>query len=352
VIRIGIIGCNYGRQVHLPAFRLDSRCSIVALAGSDAARTTGLARASDIPLAFGDWRALVENPGVDAVTIGTPPGLQPSIAVRALNLGKAVFAEKPMAADVAGAEAMLKAASSSRRANVIDFNFSAIPVWQRAKELLDQGAIGRLRHVAVSWHVENETTRLRLKNWKSSGDLGGGALGNFVSHCLHYVEWMCGPIQRLSAHLSGPPDAADLETNAMIGIALRSGAAGSIMMSCASYSGSGHRTEFYGEDGALSLINPTRDYMRGFELRLARRPEDFSLIEVDDPLDGRFPEDGRIAPVARLARRFLNAIEGGPRASPGFAEGLRVQVLLDAARISNRRGSWVDVSKDISGLYK
>jgi len=270
--------------------------------------------------------------------------LQPSIAVRALNLGKAVFAEKPMAADVAGAEAMLKAASSSGRANVIDFNFSAIPVWQRAKELLDQGVIGRLRHVAVSWHVENQTTRLRLKNWKSSGDLGGGALGNFVSHCFHYLEWMCGPIQRLSAHLSGPPNAADLETNATISLALQSGAAGSIVMSCASYNGSGHRVEFYGEDGTLSLINPTWDYMRGFALRLAHRPEDLSLIEVDDPLDRRFPEDGRIAPVARLACRFLDAIEGGRQAAPGFTEGFRVQVLLDAARTSHKNGSWVDIS--------
>jgi predicted dehydrogenase len=352
VIRIGIIGCNYGRQVHLPAFRQDSRCSVMALAGSDAARTADIARASDIPHAFGDWRALVESPDVDAITIATPPELQPSIAVRALGLGKAVFAEKPMAADVVGAEAMVKAATSSGRANAIDFNFSAIPAWQKAKELLDQGAIGRLRHVAVSWHVENQTTRMRLKNWKSSGNLGGGALGNFVSHSFHYLEWLYGPIQRLSAHLSGPPDAADFETNAAISMVLQSGAAGSIVMSGASYNGSGHRVEFYGEDGTLSLINATRDYMRGFELRLARRPEDLSLIEVDDPLDRRFPEDGRIAPVARLSRRFLDAIEEGEQATPGFAEGLRVQVLLDAARASNRSGSWVDVSQTISGSYK
>ena len=146
MIRIGIIGCNYGRQVHLLAFRLDSRCSVVALAGSEAARTAELARASDIPLAFGDWRALVENPEVDAITISTPPALQPSIAVHALGLGKPVFAEKPMAAEFAGAEAMVKAAASSKQANMIDFNFSAIPAWQKAKELLDQGAIGRLRH--------------------------------------------------------------------------------------------------------------------------------------------------------------------------------------------------------------
>jgi predicted dehydrogenase len=352
MIRVGIIGCNYGRNVHLPAFRCDRRCSVMALAGSDAARTQSLAHQSDIVLAFGDWRKLVEHPDVDAVTISIPPELQPSIAVRALSLGKPVFAEKPMAADLAGADAMLDAALSSGRANAIGFNFSAIPVWQKAKELLDEGAIGRLRHVGVNWHVENYVTRMRVRNWKSDGRLGGGALGNFVSHSFHYLEWMCGPIVRLSAHLSGLPGEGDLETNAIVGLALQSGAAGSIVMSSASYNGSGHRVEFYGEDGTLSLVNSTRDYMRGFELRLARRPLDFSSIEVDDPLDRNFPEDGRIAPVARLAARFLDAIESRTQSAPGFAEGRRVQVLLDAARSSDKSGGWVDIKPENSELQR
>jgi predicted dehydrogenase len=352
VIRIGIIGCNYGGNVHLPAFRHDLRCSVVALAGSDAARTQGLAKESGIALAFGDWRKLVEHPDVDAVTISIPPELQPSVAVYALSLSKPVFAEKPMAADLAGADAMVGAALSSRRANMIDFNFTAIPAWLKAKELLDEGAIGRLRHVAVNWHVENFVTLMRVRNWKSSGTLGGGVLGNFVSHCLHYLEWMCGPIDRLSAHLSGLPGEGDLETNTIVSMNLQSGAVGSIVMSCASYNGSGHRVEFYGEDGTLSLINPTRDHMRGFELRLARRPSDASSIDVDDPLDRDFTEDGRIAPVARLAARFLDAIESGTEAAPGFAEGRRVQVLLDAARSSDKSGGWVDVRSEHSGTQR
>jgi predicted dehydrogenase len=316
---------------------------VVALAGSDTARAERIAVASGIPLAFGDWMKLVEHPDVDAVTIGAPPELQPSIAIHALGLGKPVFAEKPMAADLAGADAMLDAALSSGRANMVDFNFSVIPVWQKAKVLLDQGAIGPLRHVAINWHVENYVTRMRIKNWKSLGAHGGGALGNFVCHSFHYLEWMCGPIVRLSAHLSGPPSDGDLETNAMIGLKLRSDVVGSIVMSCASYNGSGHRVEFYGEEGSLSLINPTIDHMRGFQLRLARRPLDLSLIDVDDQLDPDFPEDGRIAPVARLASRFLDAIESEKQAVPGFAEGRRVQALLEAARSSNKNGSWVEV---------
>jgi predicted dehydrogenase len=347
LIRIGIIGCNYGHTVHLPAFRLDPRCEVVALAGTDSARAAELARAADIPLAFGNWTELVEHPSVDAVTIATPPALQPEIALRALELGKPVFAEKPMAADLAGAKAMARAAAASGQATMVDFNFSAIPSWRSAKTLLDQSAIGRLRHVAVNWNVENQATRMRLKNWKAQGEHGGGALGNFVSHSFHYLEWLCGPICGLSARLSGLPDAPAMETHASINLAFGSGAAGSLTMSSASYLGSGHRLEFYGEDGSLTLINTTTDYMRGFELRLVRRPAtELALIAVDDPVDRSFPADGRIAPVSRLAADFLDAIAHAKPAWPGFAEGFRVQGLLDAARRAHNAGHWFDIGSD------
>ena len=342
MIRIGIVGCNYGRLVHLPAFRLDPRCTVVALAGSDAMRTAELAAAAGIPLAFGCWEDLVAHRDVDAVTIAAPPRLQPQIALRALALGKPVFAEKPIAACLADAEAM--AAAAGDLATMVDFNFSAVLAFRKAKELLDQNAIGRLRHVAVNWNVENYATRMRLQNWKTTGDDGGGALGNFVSHSFHYLEWLCGPITGLSARLSGLPEAPMMETNAALGLAFRSGAVGHLAMSCASFLGSGHRLEFYGEDGTLTLINPTADYMRGFELHFARRPATaLARVEIDDPVDGLFPADGRIAPVSRLAAAFLDAIVEKRTAVPGFAEGLRVQALLEAARRASNEGGWLEV---------
>lgn len=344
LVGIGIIGCNYGRLVQLPAFRLDPRCKVVALAGREVARTADLARSEDIPLAFGGWEQLVEHPDVGAVCIATEPGLQPQIAVRALELNKPVFAEKPMAADFAGAQSMVHAAETSGCVTMIDFNFCEIVSWAKAKALLDAGAIGRLRHVDVNWNVENYSTRMRLKNWKASGAEGGGVLGNFVSHCFHYLEWFCGPIAGLSARLSGLPDEPAAETNVGINIKFRSGAAGNLAMSCASYLGSGHRIEFYGEDGTLMLVNETVDYMRGFRLTLGRRPEpETSVISAVDEVDLRFPSDGRIAPVSRLAARFLDGIERGIPTAGGFSEGLRVQTLLDLARRSNELGRWLEV---------
>jgi predicted dehydrogenase len=344
-VRLGIVGSNYGLSVQLPAFRHDPRCNVVALAGSDETRTRARAEAAGIAKACGDWRALVEDRDIDAVAIAVPPALQADIACAALRSGKAVFAEKPLAVDLAGAHTMLDAARASGRPTMIDFNFHQVAVWQRAKVMLDDGAIGRLRHVAVHWHVENLSTAKRLRNWKTLSGNGGGVLGNFVSHCFHYLEWFGGPMVRLSCRLKGLPGDDDLQTTAAMALDFESGAIASLSMSCASFRGSGHRIEFYGEDGTLVLVNTTSDYMRGFQLLHARRPAAvLATVPVDDPLDAQYPSDGRIAPVARLAKLFFDAIETGSVARPGFAEGFRVQQLIDAAQRSDREGVTIDVA--------
>jgi predicted dehydrogenase len=345
LIRLGIVGTNYGRTVQLPAFRADPRCEVVALAGSNAARTAELAGADGIPKAYGNWRALVEDKDVQAVAIATLPSLQAQIAIRALELGKPVFAEKPLASDLGAAGAMLRQAAATRTPTMIDFNFHQIMAWQRAKSMLDAKVIGALRHVAVHWHVESRAIQMRMRSWKTVGDDGGGVLGNFISHCFHYLEWFCGPIAGLSARVSGLPDDKELETTVAMAMQLAAGPLVSLSMSCASFHGAGHRIEFFGEDGSLVLHNPGADYMRGFDLLYAKRSATaVERIPVQDPVDAKYP-DGRIAPVSRLAKMFFDAIEAGTTVSPGFPEGYRVQLLIDAARRAHREGQWVDVTR-------
>ncbi|MBI3703828.1 MAG: hypothetical protein HY244_08275, partial [Rhizobiales bacterium] len=138
---------------------------------------------------------------------------------------------------------------------------------------------------------------------------------------------------------------AALETTVAMALAFKSGIPASLSMSCASYAGSGHRLEFYGEDGTLVLHNPSTDYMRGFELWLGRRPGALTRLAVSDPADALYP-DGRIAPVSRLAKLWFDAIENGGTPTPGFAEGYRVQRLIDAARRSHDQGVWIDVAAE------
>ena len=344
MIRLGIVGSNFGRNVLLPAFRTDLRCEVTALAGSDAAKTAKLARESGIARACKSWQELVDDAAIDAVAIAAPPALQPEIAVRALGKGKAVFAEKPLAPGVAEAARMVAAAKDSRRPVMVDFEFPELPTWRRAKALLDDGALGPLRHVVVTWQVENYATLHRLRTWKTSSEGGGGALGNLVSHCFHYLEYFCGPIESLWARLFVlPGEERPSESTVALAGAFASGAGLSLAMSAASYLGSGHRLEIYGEDGTLALANPTADYMRGFELRFARRPAAaLERLDIAYPEQDRYP-DSRIAPVARLVARFLDAIEQGTTPSPGIREGYRVQHLIEMARLAHDLGETVTV---------
>jgi predicted dehydrogenase len=184
-----------------------------------------------------------------------------------------------------------------------------------------------------------------MRTWKTIGDDGGGVLGNFISHCFHYLEWFCSPIAGLSARVSGLPGERDLETTVAMSLQLATGPLVSLSMSCASYLGIGHRIEFFGEDGTLVLHNSGADYMRGFELWYGKREAPLVRIATEDPVDAKYP-DGRIAPVSRLAKIFFDAIERGSPSTPGFAEGYRVQQLIDVARRSHQQGIWIDVARE------
>jgi predicted dehydrogenase len=301
-----------------------------------------LARAEGIPHGLGAWQALVENPEIEVVAIAVPPYFQPAIAHRALELGKAVFLEKPLASDVAGAQLVLEAARTSERPTIIDFNFPELPLWRRAKSLIDDDTIGRLQNVIVTWNFENQATRLRVESWKTQGDRGGGLLGNFVCHCFYNLEWLCGPILGLSARVFTLPGGR-VDGSVALALALASGASATLQVSSASFLGSGHRMELYGDGGTLVLSNSTADYFRGFELRLGRRGDNtLKAVSVEEPDQDPF-SDSRTGPVGRLVRRFVDAFESGDAPSPNVVDGYRVQRLIHAAERAHATGRWIDV---------
>jgi predicted dehydrogenase len=342
-IKIGIVGCGYGREVLAPAFRADPRATIVAVASKSRTNVDYCARELGIDQAFDDWRSMLDRRRIDAIVIATPPAVQSEIAKTAIGLGLPVFAEKPLALEVQSAASSAAAAAASGLANIVDFNFCEIDAWRAAQAKLRSGELGELRHVSVTWQVESYANRARLETWKTDIASGGGALFNFVSHSLHYLEWFLGPIRGLSARVAGMPnDTRSNDTFVAMAFEFACGAAGSLTMSTAAYLGSGHRLEFYGEHGTLVLLNTTADYMRGFSLFAGRRP-DQTLTAIETPSCGEDRwADGRVLPTSRLAKRFLDWVDGGPPAEPNFAAGLRVQVLLDAARRSHITGQWTD----------
>jgi predicted dehydrogenase len=346
-LRLGVVGAGFGQAVHVPAFRASPPCEIGAICASTVEKARAAAETLNIPGAHGRWQDLVADADVDAVAIALPPALQAEAALTALEMGKPVFAEKPLADSLNSARRLWEVAAQVGVANMVDFEFLDIPAWQLASQLLAAGGLGRLRHIVVNWQVETYAQRAGIRNWKTSM-VDGGALNLLVSHCFYYIEHMAGPIKAVSARLSRTPgDARTGDALDVLVLDLESGATAMLCVSVHSFAGSGHRVEFYGDDGTMVLDNPTADYVHGFTLRYGTRKEG-GLTEVTVPAarEDVWPRDGRIYVVARLAARFVSWALGGSAARPSFRDGMRVQRLLDAARRSDASGSRVGVPGD------
>ena len=327
-VRVGVIGLRFGGQVHVPAFRTDQRCEVIALAGRDPGKAAAAARELNVPASFEDWRELVKAPDIDAVSIAVPPAAQPAIVIEAARHGKHVFCEKPLAASPLDAEEALRAARNAAIVHGIDFTFPEIAAWRQARALIAEGAIGQVAHFAYSWRVETHASRTNADTWKNRPVEGGGVLGNFVSHVFFNIEWLLGRIAGFDSIVCPSGRRTGRAVDGVV--RLENGAAGSLSVSSDAFLGSGHALEIYGDQGTLVLNNPTADYASGFRVHLGTRTSG-RLTCVSETEDSAVEIDGRLAPVTALVRRFLDAIDGGAAMTPDLADGLRVQQLLALA---------------------
>ncbi|MDA2928794.1 Gfo/Idh/MocA family oxidoreductase [Acidobacteria bacterium AH-259-O06] len=344
-ICVGVIGIGFGQQVHIPAFRSDARCDVTAICASTFARAQSVADRLQVPKAYGDWRQMLADPKIEAIAVATPPALQATIVMEALAKHKHVFCEKPLATARETAREMLEAACEAGLAHMVDFEFPEIEAWRRAKEILDSGSLGRVRHGVVSWQVETYVNRVGLKSWKSSPEDSGGALNLFVSHTFQYLEWLLGPIRNLSARLfssaenRGQPQS---DTLAVLCLEHANGTPVSVSVSSGAFLGTGHRVEIYGDEGSLVLDNPTSDYVSGFRLLYGtRKTARLETVHTEQPGS---TEDGRVMVVGRLVERFANWIRDGIPGTPNLEDGYRVQCLLDAAHRAHKKGTQINVS--------
>lgn len=336
-IGVGIVGLGFGARVHLPGFRrLEAEgVQVAALCARDSARAERIAREAGVPRAYGDWRELVADPAVRLVSIASPPATHREIALAALERGKAVLCEKPLAVTLAQAEELAAGAERAGVPTLVDFEFRAVPAFRRARELLTERAIGRVLQLEIAWHLPS---RLRAKagaGWKEAAREGGGALLSLGVHSFDYVEWLLGPVASLCGSVSSTLGSGGSDDACAALLRLADGTPVTLSISTVAAAGRGHVLELFGERGQLVLANgDASDYMRAFTL--AVNGERQALPEPEpEPVDGRLP------PFTELAGELVRAVREGRRATPSFADGLRAQRLADAVLGSQR--AWVTV---------
>ncbi|WP_038974450.1 Gfo/Idh/MocA family protein [Bradyrhizobium genomosp. III] len=331
-LRLGVVGLGFGADVHVPAFDLLPDVEVVALLGRNAEKAASAESRLRIPV-FTDPKSFFAS-CLDAVSVAVPPGQVEAIVEHCHAHRLPVLCEKPLGSNTPAAERMAQQYGDLTTA--LDFEFAELETFLALHEAIHARKLGDLRHVQVTWLNESWVHRSGTWSWKTDADRDGGVLNLFGTHVLYLMEWLAGPVVALSARMdsrvtaqlkpNGDARAAEDLVHATFDHA--SGAVTSITIGNANPGLTAHRWTVVGSAGSAVIDNSTRDYMGGFRL-VATSAGGEPLLDVSEPAANG---DGRLPPFKRLAERFVTAVRAGTTCHPGFGEGARVQLLVDAIR--------------------
>ena len=353
-IGVAIAGLGFGEAVHLPALQANPGMKAMALWHPRQARLDQACANHNIQ-GTTDWDALLANSDVEAVIITTPPAVRFDLARRALEAGKHLLLEKPVALEAGQVAELQRIAMAKRLSVAVDFEYRAVPLFMQAARLLKAGAIGTPWLVKYDWLMSSRANASRPWSWYSDLSQGGGVIGALGTHAFDTLHWLIGPVCGLHAlhhtAIQQRPDASgqlqpvDAEDVALIQARLQladgSGTVpAQVSLASVARNGRGCWLEVYGSEGSLTLGSDNqKDYVHGFSLCISQNGEAPKVVQPD--ADFHFTttwSDGRIAPVARLQGWWADSIRNGRPMVPGLAEGLISQRACDEAQASHR--SW------------
>ena len=350
---IGIIGTGFARKVQIPAFKACEGAEIVSVASGSIENAEATAKEFGVGHFTADWRETASHDSVDMVVITTPPNLHREMTLFAIDRGKHILCEKPMAMNVAEAQEMTDAANGKPLLALIDHELRFQPGRQKAYAMLRDGEIGKVRHAKYIFQAPHRGNPDIPWNWWSDIKQGGGALGAVGSHIIDSFNWFLGTeISSIFCQLQSQvkerrdkngelrPVTTDDESNMLLRFAdgeLTRDATGLVSVSMTEGPKYTNRIEFYGSGGALRIEH------RG-DVYIAKTGErDWSEVDVEfaNPVEG-VPDTGFSRGFMDFAPKIVEAIRDGKTEiewAATFEDGLKVQRVLDAAHESNVAGA-------------
>ena len=355
-LTVGVIGLGFGRA-HIPAFQANG-CDVVAVCQRDEAAARKIADAHGVKGVFSRWEDLLERARPEIVVIATPPHNHLAIAEAAFARGAHVLCEKPIALTVDEGRRIVAAATRAGRVAMTGFNWRFPAAMQTLHAIVAEGAIGRPFHIGVRWLGSRWAAETAAATWRMDrAQAGHGVLGDNGVHVIDLVRWSFGEFKRVAATMgipypgrsapgvSRPPDAEDW---CIVLGELVNGAQVSFTSSRVAHGVNETTLEAYGSAGAVQyrLGREAPAWWAG-ELRLSRGGA-FEPVapRARVPAVERaeaFEQIGR-GTIAPLVARMLDAIRTGAAPSPSLEDGLRAQLVLDAAAASAARRTWIDIA--------
>lgn len=308
-----------------------------------------------------DWRSVITRDDIHIVDICAPGWLHAEIAIAALEAGKHVLVEKPLANTIAEAVAMTDAARAARDRGVqsmIGFNYRRVPALALAKELITEGRLGTLRHVRASYLQDWLVDDLAPMTWRLRKETAGtGALGDIASHAIDQIQHLTGQtvteasgmLRTFVTERPGPNGTEEVTVDDTAWAAL--GMTGDISASVeASRVATGQknslRIEIYGSTGSLTFDLENLNELVFLDAAMPVREQGFQRIPVTEPehpyMASWWPQGHVIGwehTFTHQIRDFLTAIDSGTQPSPSFEDGLQIQRVLHAVSESAKNKS-------------
>jgi predicted dehydrogenase len=355
-VRGAVIGAGgiIARLRHIPAFQEAARrglAELVAVCDPIPAALDAAGEQAGVAARYLDFQEVLERDDVDAITIATPNSFHEPIAVAALQSGKHVLCEKPLALTLAGAQRMAAAAHIANRVTAVNHRYRWVPAMRYLQELVAAGELGDVRQIFMNYFNAHFLDPTAPMQWRYLRSERGGVLADIGSHLVDLALWLLGPIERIRCDLRtftrerpGGDEGmvrVDVDDAASCQIEFASGAVGLLNASGLCLGRLNHQhIEVYGtKGGAVYEID---------------RPGDLGGDRLHVCFGSAQHRIAGMAPAPVLPRHeatpldpfldFFQAIHEGRPAAVTFDDAVRVQAVLDAVEQSAAEGgAWVDV---------
>ncbi|BBZ59260.1 Gfo/Idh/MocA family protein [Mycolicibacterium monacense] len=353
-LRVGIIGVGWGAHVQVPGFRAAQGFEPVALCARTPERLERVAGRLGIDETSTDWQSFVTRDDLDVISVATPTVLHRDMTLAALDAGKAVLCEKPLAGDLDAARDMVRAADKSSRPTACCFENRWNPDWLAVADKLRSGFLGspylaRVSRSASYWHP----SRQPQARWMYDRDQGGGYLAGMLVHDLDFLcsvlgrpESVCAEV-RTSDPVRELPDGETLhitaDDTAALLMRMESGVTAILSISVMGAHADHYRLELFGSDGTITGDGALRsaEYLAG-----AAADDGMSPLPVNErePAHPEYLPKGLAGHASRamalMLEDWLPAFEGAPSTAATFDDGLLSLAVIDAARRSAEGGGW------------
>ena len=373
-LNIGLVGYGFMGRTHSNGYKrvndffdLDYRPALKAVCGRSAENARAFAEKWGYESFETDWRKLVERKDIDAIDICTPNNSHAEIAIAAAEAGKIVLCEKPLSMDLVEGQKMVEVIEKAGVPNMVWYNYRRAPAVSFAKQLIDEGKIGRVFHYRANflqdWTISADLPQGGAGLWRlDAAAAGSGVTGDLLAHCIDTALWLNGNINSVTAMtetfvkerkhtLTGKMEPVTIDDACAFLCRFENGSLG--LFESTRYA-RGHKAlytfEVNGENASLKWDLHDLHRLEYFEHRDEGRLRGWRSIHVTD---GDHPymkhwwvpglQIGYEHTFVHQVADFLADLSAGKPTSPTFREALATQAVCDAVLDSAETGKWETV---------